>query len=117
MSQFEELLSTFEVELKRGTLTLAVLSQLRVPQYGYSLLQDLVDKNVDIEAGTLYPLLRRLEKQGMLTSDWDTAESRPRKYYTLSPTGILVFEKLSDNWRSMTRQLDRLLGGDEDEGH
>lgn len=117
MSQFEELLSAFEVELKRGTLTLAVLSQLRTPKYGYSLLQDLVDKNVDIEAGTLYPLLRRLEKQGMLTSDWDTAESRPRKYYTLSETGTQIFEKLSDNWRSMTSQIDRLLGGEEDGSH
>ncbi|MFD0672770.1 PadR family transcriptional regulator [Cohnella sp. GCM10027633] len=117
MSQFEELLSAFEVELKRGTLTLAVLSQLRTPKYGYSLLQDLVDKNVDIEAGTLYPLLRRLEKQGMLTSDWDTAESRPRKYYTLSATGTQIFEKLSDNWRGMTRQIDRLLGGEEDGSH
>lgn len=117
MSQFEELLSAFDVELKRGTLTLAVLSQLRTPKYGYSLLQDLIDKHVDIEAGTLYPLLRRLEKQGMLTSDWDTAESRPRKYYTLSPIGIQVFEKLSDNWRSMTRQLEQLLGGDHHGSH
>ncbi|WP_027086523.1 PadR family transcriptional regulator [Cohnella panacarvi] len=117
MSQFEELLSAFEVELKRGTLTLAVLSLLQTPKYGYSLLQDLVDKNVDIEAGTLYPLLRRLEKQGILTSDWDTAESRPRKYYTLSPTGTQIFEKLRDNWRNMTRQIDQLLGGEQDGRH
>jgi PadR family transcriptional regulator len=113
MSPFDELLSAFEVELKRGTLTLAVLSQLQTPKYGYSLLQELVDKQVDIEAGTLYPLLRRLEKQGILTSDWDTAESRPRKYYVLSPTGRQIFEKLSDNWRNMNRQIDRLLGGDD----
>jgi len=117
MAPFDELLSAFEVELKRGTLTLAVLSQLQTPKYGYSLLQDLVDRNVDIEAGTLYPLLRRLEKQGILPSDWDTAESRPRKYYSLSPTGRQIFEKLCGNWRSMTRHIDQLLGGEEDGSH
>ncbi|XID91948.1 PadR family transcriptional regulator [Paenibacillaceae bacterium WGS1546] len=111
MTQFEDLLSSFEVELKRGTLTLAVLSQLQTPKYGYSLLQDLVDKQVEIEAGTLYPLLRRLEKQGVLTSDWDTAESRPRKYYTLSPVGRSLFEQLSVNWRKLSRQVETLLGG------
>jgi DNA-binding PadR family transcriptional regulator len=117
MTPFEELLSSFEVEMKRGTLSLAVLSLLQTPQYGYSLLQNLVDKQVEIEAGTLYPLLRRLEKQGILTSDWDTAESRPRKYYTLSPTGRQLLEKLSSNWRTMTRQIDTLLGGNDDEDH
>jgi len=117
MDQFEELLSAFEVELKRGTLTLAVLSQLQTPKYGYSLLQDLIDRKVEIEAGTLYPLLRRLEKQGILTSDWDTAESRPRKYYSLSPTGKQIFEKLCENWRSTTRHINQLLGGDEDGSH
>lgn len=117
MASFDELLSSFEIEMKRGTLSLAVLSQLQKPQYGYSLLQDLVDKQVEIEAGTLYPLLRRLEKQGILTSDWNTEESRPRKYYTLSPTGQQVFEKLTANWRSMTRQIDILLGGNADGDH
>ncbi|SFE80803.1 DNA-binding transcriptional regulator, PadR family [Paenibacillus catalpae] len=117
MAPYDELLAALEVELKRGTLTLAVLSQLQTPKYGYSLLQDLVDKHVDIEAGTLYPLLRRLEKQGILTSDWDTAESRPRKYYTLSATGNEIFKKLSDNWRSMTRQIEQLLGGEDNGDH
>jgi DNA-binding PadR family transcriptional regulator len=68
-------------ELRRGSLTLAVLSCLRSARYGYALLTTMQEKRVAIEANTLYPLLRRLEVQGLLTSDWDTSESRPRKYY------------------------------------
>lgn len=65
-------------ELRRGTLVISVLSQLQAPQYGYSLVAMLADRGVEIDAGTLYPLLRRLEKQGLLTSHWDTDEARPR---------------------------------------
>ena len=72
------------VELKRGTQTLAVLSLFKDKQYGYSLLQALEERDIPLEAGTLYPMLRRLETQGILTSEWDTEESRPRKFYALS---------------------------------
>lgn len=110
MYEKDELITTFEIELKRGTLTLAVLSQLKTPQYGYSLLQELVDKNVEIEAGTLYPLLRRLEKQEILESSWDTSESRPRKYYVLSSKGFEVLEKLESIWNGMSLNINKLIG-------
>ncbi len=87
MESIDELISSLTVELKRGSLVLLVLSQLRTNEYGYSLVQKLEQKNAPIEAGTLYPLLRRLEKQKLLISEWDTSESRPRKFYTLSDEG------------------------------
>ncbi|MFJ7726706.1 PadR family transcriptional regulator [Neobacillus sp. NPDC097160] len=108
------LLDIFTTELRRGTLTLAVLSQLRAPQYGYSLVQRLEDAGVAIEQSTLYPLLRRLEKQELVTSSWDTTESRPRKYYVLSDYGIEVYKQLKDEWKKMTLELKSLLKGDED---
>lgn len=109
MQTNDELLAILLVELKRGTLVLSVLSQLRTPEYGYSLVQKLEDKQAPIEANTLYPLLRRLEKQGLLSSEWDTTESRPRKYYQLSQDGELVFTKLKEEWITMRNQLDVLL--------
>lgn len=109
MQTNDELLAVLLVELKRGTLVLSVLSQLRTPEYGYSLVQKLEDKQAPIEANTLYPLLRRLEKQGLLSSEWDTTESRPRKYYQLSQDGELVFTKLKEEWITMRNQLDVLL--------
>ncbi|QCJ42496.1 PadR family transcriptional regulator [Bacillus sp. S3] len=107
------LLDTFMTELRRGTLTLAVLSQLRTPQYGYSLVQRLENAGVVIEQSTLYPLLRRLEKQELVTSSWDTTESRPRKYYVLSDYGMEVYLQLKDEWTKMTLELTSILKGDE----
>ena len=109
----ESLLNSFTTELRRGTLTLAVLSQLRTPQYGYSLVQRLEEAGVAIEQSTLYPLLRRLEKQELVTSSWDTTESRPRKYYVLSEYGIEVYGQLKEEWKKMTLELKSLLKGDE----
>jgi len=109
----ESLLNSFTTELRRGTLTLAVLSQLRTPQYGYSLVQRLEEAGVSIEQSTLYPLLRRLEKQELVTSSWDTTESRPRKYYVLSEYGIEVYGQLKEEWKKMTLELKSLLKGDE----
>lgn len=109
MPDIDTLVSTLLVELRRGTSTLAVLSQLQQPQYGYSLLQELEARNVAIEAGTLYPLLRRLEKQQLLRSEWDTQEARPRKYYVLSPLGVEIYNRLAQEWRELTKQMDTLL--------
>lgn len=109
MNNINSLLDTFMVELKRGTLTLAVLSQLQTPQYGYSLIQLLEEKNTVIEAGTLYPLLRRLEKQNILHSEWDTTETRPRKYYVLSSDGKEVFNRLKEEWIHLASQMNTLL--------
>lgn len=110
----EKLLSSLITELRRGTLTLAVLSQLRTPQYGYSLVQLLEESSVSIEQSTLYPLLRRLEKQELVESNWDTTESRPRKYYVLSEYGIQILEQLKAEWEKSTKELQNLLKGDEE---
>ena len=93
-------------------MTLAVLSQLRTPQYGYSLVQLLEKSSVSIEQSTLYPLLRRLEKQELVESSWDTTESRPRKYYVLSEYGIEILEQLKAEWEKSTKELQNLLKGD-----
>lgn len=107
------LLESFMTELRRGTLTLAVLSQVSTPQYGYSLVQRLEEAGVAIEQSTLYPLLRRLEKQGLVTSSWDTTESRPRKYYVLSDYGMEVYQELKQEWHKMTLELTTLLKGED----
>ncbi|GIO27261.1 PadR family transcriptional regulator [Ornithinibacillus bavariensis] len=97
------------LELRRGTITIGVLSQLSSPKYGYSLVSLLEEKGVHVEPGTLYPLLRRLEKQGLLESKWDTNEARPRKYYVLSEVGQKVFEKLCVEWESIVQSLEGLI--------
>jgi DNA-binding PadR family transcriptional regulator len=100
-----EPLANMIIEIRRGTLPLAVLSQLKTPQYGYSLLQSLEGKSVNVEAHTLYPMLRRLEQQNLLRSDWDTTESRPRKYYVLSEAGLKVFEELKAAWLRLSGEM------------
>jgi PadR family transcriptional regulator, regulatory protein PadR len=109
LSEIKEHLEKLNHELKRGTLTIAVLSQLKQPQYGYSLVTSLEEKDFPVEANTLYPLLRRLEKQGLLESKWDTNETRPRKYYLLSKTGEKVFEQLVIEWKKMVMSMENLL--------
>jgi PadR family transcriptional regulator PadR len=113
MDSIDELISSLIVELKRGTLVLSVLSQLHNPEYGYSLVQKLEKKNATIEAGTLYPLLRRLEKQELLTSEWDTSQSRPRKFYVLSVEGKEVYHRLKNEWKYLSTQLEGLLMEDD----
>jgi PadR family transcriptional regulator, regulatory protein PadR len=108
----QTVLSQLIVELRRGTQILFVLSQLKDMQYGYSLLKSLEDKDVNIEAGTLYPLLRRLESQGILSSQWDTTESRPRKYYTLSDDGRELYAVLKQEWNTISKEMDALLKED-----
>ena len=109
MSEYDELINSLITELKRGTLILSVLSQLSKPEYGYSLAQKLEEKDMPIDAGTLYPLLRRLEKQKLLSSEWDTSESRPRKFYVLNDDGKAVFQSLKEEWQKLSGQLDILL--------
>lgn len=99
-------------ELRRGVLVLAVLSRLRTPQYGYSLRQALAEGGMPIEEGTLYPLLRRLESQGFLSSEWNT-EQTPRRYYRLNAEGERVLAALTDAWRDQVRVMDRFLDGSE----
>lgn len=96
-------------ELRRGVLVLAALSQLSRPQYGYSLKQALAEGGMPIEEGTLYPLLRRLESQGLLTSAWNTDHSPPRRYYQLSADGERALATLTEAWRDQVRVMDGLL--------
>jgi DNA-binding PadR family transcriptional regulator len=109
MDSIDELIGSLIIELRRGTLVLSVLSQLNSPEYGYSLVQKLEEKNTLVEAGTLYPLLRRLEKQKLLKSEWDTTESRPRKFYVLSDEGRQVYQLLKSEWKTISKQLEQLL--------
>lgn len=106
------ILDSLSTELRRGTLTLAVLSQLQTQQYGYSLVQLLEDSGIIIEQSTLYPLLRRLEKQELVESSWDTTEARPRKYYILTDYGLKIYKELKEDWLTNSKQLYKLLKGD-----
>ena len=101
-----------ELELRRGVVVLATLSQLRTPRYGYGLRQALADQGMPIEEGTLYPLLRRLETQGLLSSEWRIEEGPPRRYYALNADGRRLLEKLTAAWRGMNGAMDRLLQED-----
>lgn len=111
-----EQLQSFITELRRGSLTLAVLGSLKNPRYGYALLQFLKERGLEMEANTLYPLLRRLEAQGLLSSDWDTGESRPRKYYVISEEGKSVYAQLMAEWKKMQGGMTAICGEDEEYG-
>ena len=96
-------------ELRRGVLVLAVLSQLRTAQYGYSLRQALAGEGMPIEEGTLYPLLRRLESLGLLVSEWRIEDGPPRRYYTLSAEVARHYHDLSASWSELVTTVNRLI--------
>jgi DNA-binding PadR family transcriptional regulator len=104
------------LELRRGVIVLATLSQLRLPRYGYELRQALADHGMAIEEGTLYPLLRRLEAQGILKSEWRTNEGAPRRYYVLSADGRRLFKRLTETWSGLNEAMDRLLANGGQDG-
>jgi DNA-binding PadR family transcriptional regulator len=112
MSDIDEQLDNFRLELRRGVVVLAVLSQMDTARYGYSLIQRLAQQGLDVEEGTLYPLLRRLEKQGLLESEWEVGESRPRKYYRISPAGRKVLTVLGEEWNQTVEVMHRILYGE-----
>ncbi|HYI25891.1 MAG TPA: PadR family transcriptional regulator [Thermomicrobiales bacterium] len=99
-------------EISRGSVVIAVLWSLREPQYGYALLDQLNAVGIQVEANTLYPLLRRLELQGLLESSWNTEESRPRKYYRTSEAGSRAVTQLLSAWRKVSTSLSNLTGED-----
>jgi DNA-binding PadR family transcriptional regulator len=99
-------------ELRRGTVVLACLQLLRTPGYGYGLLEDLARHGFATDANTLYPLLRRLEKQGFLRSEWNTEEARPRKFYRTSPEGVSLADSLHREWASLTSAITSLTAED-----
>ena len=96
-------------ELRRGILVLAALSQLSEPRYGYALMDRMAERGLEIEQGTIYPLLRRLESQGLLESEWDVGGSRPRRYYVLSTLGMRVLESLTEEWGNLNQIMSSLL--------
>ena len=96
-------------ELRRGAIVLAVLAQLQQQHYGYSLRQALADRGFEINEGTLYPLLRRLEKQGLLASEWEIGEGRPRRYYIISDQGKATLLELKSEWKYLALVMDRVL--------
>jgi PadR family transcriptional regulator PadR len=110
MVKAAEAATKLDSELRRGAVVLAVLSQLRTAQYGYSLRQALAEQGMPIEEGTLYPLLRRLEDQGLLASDWRIDDGPPRRYYKLSPKGTRQLAELTANWNGLVTTMNRLLG-------
>ncbi len=104
-----ELLDNTILELRRGVIVLAVLNQLREEQYGYSLLKMLSDRGLEVDQGTLYPLLRRLESQGLLQSTWKLEEARPRRYYVISDAGRNILPQLKQEWAGMVATMGKLL--------
>lgn len=109
----QETLAALRQELRRGSLVLLCLLALRHPDYGYSLLSKLEESGVTVEANTLYPLLRRLERQGLVTADWVTDDPRPRKYYRTSEAGQEVADLLSADWRAISGSLEVFEQGSE----
>ena len=104
-SAFENL----RLELRRGALVLAVLARLRTEHYGYALRKSLVEQGMDIDENTLYPLLRRLETQGLLDSEWREEDRRPKRFYRLSADGRAILERLLEQWTDLDASLQRII--------
>jgi PadR family transcriptional regulator, regulatory protein PadR len=104
-----ELFENLRLELRRGCLIVAVLAQLRVEHYGYTLRKALVEYGLDIDEGTLYPLLRRLESQGLLASEWREQDKRNKRFYRLSADGETILQQLLAEWRTINSSLARIL--------
>ena len=104
-----EVLENLRQELRRGSLIIAVLAQLGVEQYGYTLRKSLEEHGIAIDEGTLYPLLRRLETQGLLASEWREHDKRNKRFYRLSPVGEEVLELLLEDWEALSASLQSIL--------
>lgn len=105
-----ELFDNLRLELRRGCLVVAVLAQLHTEHYGYALRKALADQGLAIDENTLYPLLRRLESQGLLVSQWREEEKRNKRFYRLSPVGVEVLHDLLGEWHQMSSALERIAG-------
>jgi PadR family transcriptional regulator, regulatory protein PadR len=108
------LFENLRLELRRGCLVLAVLAQLRLEQYGYTLRKALSDSGMEIEENTLYPLLRRLESQGLLISEWREENKRNKRFYRLSPEGEVILGRLLVEWQGINSSLNGIV---RDSGH
>jgi PadR family transcriptional regulator, regulatory protein PadR len=105
----DDVFENLRLELRRGCLTVAVLAQLKVEHYGYTLRKALADLGLAIDEGTLYPLLRRLETQGLLVSEWREEYKRNKRFYKLSPTGRQILKQLLAEWQQLNQSIDRIL--------
>lgn len=112
MPNKQDIIKNLKLELRKGTLVLAVLSQLKEKHYGYSLVETLNQAELSIDQNTLYPLLRRLDNQGLLDSTWEVMEPRPRKYYQLSPLGLEIYEELKESYHQNYTIMAKLLKED-----
>ncbi|HEX8895025.1 MAG TPA: PadR family transcriptional regulator [Terriglobales bacterium] len=104
-----EILENLRSELRRGSLIVAVLAELRQEQYGYTLRKSLEENGISMDEGTLYPLLRRLESQGLLASEWREQDKRNKRFYRLSPQGELILTQLLLDWESLSQSLKAIL--------
>lgn len=104
----EKIKENLIVELRRGTLVMMVLFVCQKEEYGYVIVERLSKLGINVEASTLYPLLRRLESQKVLNSHWDTSESRPRKYYQLSDEGQVILKALKEEWHLMQQEIKKI---------
>src|SRR3954463_8763506 len=111
MATDDDIFEALRLELRRGSLILAVLGQLRVEPYGYTLRKALGEAGVEIDEGALYPMLRRLEAQGLLTSEWREEEKRKKRFYRLSAEGGAVLARLVDEWRGLNGSIANILEG------
>ena len=107
-----DMFEPLRLELRRGSLILAVLGHLRREHYGYTLRKAMTDAGVEIDEGALYPMLRRLETQGLLTSEWREEEKRNKRFYRLSPAGRSVLARLTEEWRGLNASVSEILEGD-----
>lgn len=109
MTVAENLFENLRLELRRGCLTLAVLAQLRQEHYGYTLRKDLAGRGLEIDESTLYPLLRRLESQGLLVSQWREEDKRNKRFYRLSADGERILGQLMDEWQHINASLKKIF--------
>ena len=109
MGVIESVFENLRLELRRGCLTLAVLAQLRQEHYGYTLRKALAERGLVIDESTLYPLLRRLESQGLLVSEWREEDKRNKRFYRLSRDGEAIFAQLLEEWKTINSAIDRIL--------
>jgi len=109
MTAPDNVFENLRLELRRGCLTLAVLAQLRQEHYGYTLRKALADDGLVIDESTLYPLLRRLETQGLLASEWREEDKRNKRFYHLSSDGERIFGQLLGEWRAINASIDNIL--------
>ncbi len=109
MGKDQTTMENVALELRRGVIVLAVLSLLQEEQYGYSVMKLLSDQGLEVDQGTLYPLLRRLEAQGLLESKWRVEEARPRRYYVISAEGRLLLPQLKVEWNRIVETLEKFM--------